>query len=92
MNVETFNEEISPSKVEVFHEILESFLGESSSSSLNDDVQQHLEKATVPSSNTQTVENDIVPNIDEERYGVYAWRMLGKCLGLHKGDERMIEG
>ncbi|GJT90904.1 hypothetical protein Tco_1079749 [Tanacetum coccineum] len=39
-NVETSNEEISPSEEEVFHEISESFQGESSSSSLNDDVQQ----------------------------------------------------
>ncbi|GKB49523.1 hypothetical protein Tco_0900276, partial [Tanacetum coccineum] len=65
-NVETSNEEISPSEEEVFHEISESFPEESSSSSLNDDVQQRLEEVMVPSSNTQSLTNDIVPNVDEE--------------------------
>nr|GFB19991.1 integrase, catalytic region, zinc finger, CCHC-type, peptidase aspartic, catalytic [Tanacetum cinerariifolium] len=36
----------------VFHEISESFQGESSSSSLNDDVQQSPEEVILPSSNT----------------------------------------
>ncbi|GKD88029.1 hypothetical protein Tco_1359183 [Tanacetum coccineum] len=52
-NVETSTEEISPSE-EVFHESSESFQEESSSSSLNADVQQSLEEVTVPSSNTQS--------------------------------------
>nr|GEZ01494.1 hypothetical protein [Tanacetum cinerariifolium]GEZ04983.1 hypothetical protein [Tanacetum cinerariifolium] len=42
-NVETSNVEIS-SNEEVFHEVSESFQGESSSSSLNDDVQQSPEE------------------------------------------------
>ncbi|GKE46471.1 retrovirus-related pol polyprotein from transposon TNT 1-94, partial [Tanacetum coccineum] len=38
---------------------------EYSSSSLHDDDQQRLEEVMVPSSNTQSVTNDIVPNVDE---------------------------
>ncbi|GJY01492.1 retrovirus-related pol polyprotein from transposon TNT 1-94, partial [Tanacetum coccineum] len=65
-NVETSNEEISSSEEELFHEISESFPEESSSSSLNDDVQQRSEEVMVPLSNTQFLTNDIVPNVDEE--------------------------
>nr|GFB55067.1 retrovirus-related Pol polyprotein from transposon TNT 1-94 [Tanacetum cinerariifolium] len=45
-NVET------PINEEVFHEVSKSFQGESSSSSLNDDVQQIPEEVILPSSNT----------------------------------------
>nr|GEV07815.1 copia protein [Tanacetum cinerariifolium] len=38
---------------------------ESSSSSLNDDVQQSLKEVRVPLSNTQSISNDMVPNVDE---------------------------
>nr|GEV26579.1 reverse transcriptase domain-containing protein [Tanacetum cinerariifolium] len=48
-NVET------PINDEVFHEVFESFQGESSSSSLNDDVQQSPEEVILPSSNTQSI-------------------------------------
>nr|GFA27570.1 hypothetical protein [Tanacetum cinerariifolium] len=48
-----------------FHESSESFQEESSSSSLNDDVQQCLEEVGVPSSNTQSISNNMVPNVDE---------------------------
>nr|GFB47568.1 hypothetical protein [Tanacetum cinerariifolium] len=48
-NVETPNNE------EVFQEVSESFQGESSSSSLNDDVQQSPEEVILPSSNTQSI-------------------------------------
>nr|GFA30846.1 hypothetical protein [Tanacetum cinerariifolium] len=51
-NVETPNIE------EVFHEVFESFQGESSSSSLNDDVQQSPEEVILPSSNTHTLLHD----------------------------------
>nr|GEY19101.1 hypothetical protein [Tanacetum cinerariifolium] len=51
---------------EVFHEISESFQRESSSSSLNDDVQQSPEEVILPSSNTQSIPNNMVPNGDEE--------------------------
>nr|GFB88305.1 retrotransposon protein, putative, Ty1-copia subclass [Tanacetum cinerariifolium] len=58
-NVET------PINEEVFHEVSESFQGESSSSSLNDDVQQSLEEVILPSSNTQSIHINMVPNGDE---------------------------
>nr|GEY42888.1 retrovirus-related Pol polyprotein from transposon TNT 1-94 [Tanacetum cinerariifolium] len=53
-----------PSHEEVFHESFESFKEESSSSSLNDDVQQSSEEVRVPSSNTQSISN-MIPNVDE---------------------------
>nr|GFB39352.1 retrovirus-related Pol polyprotein from transposon TNT 1-94 [Tanacetum cinerariifolium] len=49
-NVET------PINEEVFHEVSESFQGESSSSSLNDDVQQSPKEVILPSSNTYFIE------------------------------------
>nr|GFA87218.1 hypothetical protein [Tanacetum cinerariifolium] len=52
-NVETSNVEIPLLGKEVFHEVSESFQVESSSSSLNDDVQQSPEEVILPSSNTQ---------------------------------------
>nr|GEU58382.1 DNA-directed DNA polymerase [Tanacetum cinerariifolium] len=65
MNVETSNAEISSHEEEVFHESSESFQEESSSSSLNDDVQQSLEEVRVPLSNTQSISNNMIPNVDE---------------------------
>nr|GFC37807.1 retrovirus-related Pol polyprotein from transposon TNT 1-94 [Tanacetum cinerariifolium] len=50
---------------EVFHEVSESFQGESSSSSLNDDVQQSPEEVILPQINTQSISNNMVPNVDE---------------------------
>nr|GEW49149.1 hypothetical protein [Tanacetum cinerariifolium] len=50
---------------------------ESSSSSLNDDVQQSSEKVRVPSSNTQSVSNNMVPNVDEAGT---SHDVLNKCL------------
>ncbi|GJU13046.1 retrovirus-related pol polyprotein from transposon TNT 1-94 [Tanacetum coccineum] len=64
-NVETSNDEIPSHEEEVFHESLESFQEESSSSSLNADVQQSSEEVTVPSSNTQSISNESVPNVNE---------------------------
>nr|GFA02721.1 hypothetical protein [Tanacetum cinerariifolium] len=66
MNVETSNVEIPSNEEEVFHESSESFLEESSSSSLNDDVHQSSEKVGVPLSNTQSISNNMIPN--EEVY------------------------
>nr|GFB69522.1 hypothetical protein [Tanacetum cinerariifolium] len=57
-NVETLINE------EVFHEVSESFQGESSSSSLNDDMQQSPEEVILPQTNTQSVSNDMI-NVDE---------------------------
>nr|GEU88290.1 hypothetical protein [Tanacetum cinerariifolium] len=65
MNVETSNVEIPLHEEEVFHERFESFQEESSSSFLNDDVHQSLEEVVVPSSNIQSISNNMVPNVDE---------------------------
>nr|GFB79528.1 hypothetical protein [Tanacetum cinerariifolium] len=64
-NVETSNVKIPLNEEEVFHESFESFQKESSSSSLNDDVEQSLEEVAVPSPNTQSVLNNMVSNVDE---------------------------
>nr|GEW13661.1 retrovirus-related Pol polyprotein from transposon TNT 1-94 [Tanacetum cinerariifolium] len=64
-NVETSNVEIPSNEEEVFHKSSESFQEESSSSSLNDDVQLSLEEVGVPSSNTQSILNNMIPNVDE---------------------------
>nr|GFB75886.1 hypothetical protein [Tanacetum cinerariifolium] len=58
-NVET------PINENVFHEVSESFQGESSSFSLNDDVQQSPEEVILPSSNTQSIPINMVPNGNE---------------------------
>nr|GFA51880.1 hypothetical protein [Tanacetum cinerariifolium] len=58
-NVET------PIIEEVFHEVSKSFQGESSSSPLKDDVQQSLEEVILPTSNTQSIHINMVPNGDE---------------------------
>ncbi|GJZ24786.1 retrovirus-related pol polyprotein from transposon TNT 1-94 [Tanacetum coccineum] len=63
-NVATSTKEISPSE-EVFHESSESFQEESYSSSLYADDQQSSKEVTVPSSNTQSVSNNMVPNVNE---------------------------
>nr|GFD53894.1 hypothetical protein [Tanacetum cinerariifolium] len=58
-NVET------PINDEVFHEVFESFQGEYSLSSLNDDVQQCLEEVILPSTNTQSISISMIHNGDE---------------------------
>nr|GEW09868.1 hypothetical protein [Tanacetum cinerariifolium] len=58
-NVETLINE------EVFHEVSDSFQGESSSSSLNDDVQQSSEEVILPQKNTHSISSNMVPNGDE---------------------------
>nr|GEZ99006.1 hypothetical protein [Tanacetum cinerariifolium] len=64
MKSSTTNVETSINE-KVFHEISDSFQGESSSSSLNDNVQQSLEEVILPSSNTQSIHINMVPNGDE---------------------------
>nr|GFC79997.1 hypothetical protein [Tanacetum cinerariifolium] len=54
MKSSTTNVETSINE-EAFHEVSESFQGESSSYSLNDDVQQSPEEVILPSSNTQSI-------------------------------------
>nr|GFA64319.1 retrovirus-related Pol polyprotein from transposon TNT 1-94 [Tanacetum cinerariifolium] len=58
-NVET------PINEEVFHEVSESFQRESSSSSLNDDVQHSPEEVILPQTNTQSIPINMVPIGDE---------------------------
>nr|GEY45994.1 putative ribonuclease H-like domain-containing protein [Tanacetum cinerariifolium] len=58
-NVETVINE------EVFHEVSKSFQEESSSSLLNDDVQQSPEEVILPQTNTQSISNNMIPNGDE---------------------------
>nr|GEX84722.1 hypothetical protein [Tanacetum cinerariifolium] len=58
-NVET------PINEEVFHEVFELFQRESSSSSLNNDVQQSLEEVIPPQTNTHSISINMVPNGDE---------------------------
>nr|GFA20995.1 hypothetical protein [Tanacetum cinerariifolium] len=50
---------------EVFHEVSKSFQGESSSSLLNDDVQQSPEEVILPQTNTQSISINMIPNGDE---------------------------
>nr|GEV24664.1 integrase, catalytic region, zinc finger, CCHC-type, peptidase aspartic, catalytic [Tanacetum cinerariifolium] len=64
-NIETSNVEIPSNEEEVFHGSSESFQEGYSLSSLNDDVYQSLEEVAVPSSNTQSVSNNMVSNVDE---------------------------
>nr|GFB49890.1 retrovirus-related Pol polyprotein from transposon TNT 1-94 [Tanacetum cinerariifolium] len=77
MNVETSNVKIPSNEEEVFFESSESFQEESSSSSLNDDVQESLEEVMVPLSNTQSISNDMIPNVDEAStsYNVFNKRL-----------------
>nr|GEV14807.1 hypothetical protein [Tanacetum cinerariifolium] len=62
---------------EVFHEVSESFQGESSSSSLNDDVQISQEEVILPQKNTQSISNNMIPNVDEAStsYNVFNERL-----------------
>nr|GFA54753.1 retrovirus-related Pol polyprotein from transposon TNT 1-94 [Tanacetum cinerariifolium] len=64
MNVKTSNVKVPSNEEEVFHESSESFQEESVSSSLNDDVQQSSKEVRVPSSNTQSISNNMIPNVD----------------------------
>nr|GFB86900.1 hypothetical protein [Tanacetum cinerariifolium] len=63
-NVETSNVEIPLNEEEVFHESSESFQEESFSSSLDENIQQSSEEVRVPLSNTQSISNNMVPNVD----------------------------
>nr|GEU59981.1 hypothetical protein [Tanacetum cinerariifolium] len=61
----TTNVETSNNEEEVFHEVFKSFQGESSSSSLNDDVQQSPEEVILPQTNIQSISNDMISNVNE---------------------------
>nr|GFA50272.1 reverse transcriptase [Tanacetum cinerariifolium] len=62
MKSSTTNVETSINK-EVFHKVSKSFQVESSSSSLNDDVQKIPGEVILPQTNTQS--NNMIPNVDE---------------------------
>nr|GEZ02609.1 hypothetical protein [Tanacetum cinerariifolium] len=64
-NDESSNVKVPSHEEEVFHEVSQSFQGESSSSSLNDDVQQSPEEVILPQTNTQSIPINMVPNGDE---------------------------
>nr|GEY01469.1 retrovirus-related Pol polyprotein from transposon TNT 1-94 [Tanacetum cinerariifolium] len=64
-NVETSNVEIPSHEEEVFQEFFESIQGESSLSSLNDDVQQSPEEVILPQTNTQSILNNMIPNVNK---------------------------
>nr|GEX78908.1 hypothetical protein [Tanacetum cinerariifolium] len=64
MNSSTTNVETSINE-EVFHEVSESFQRKYSSSSLNDDVQQSPEEVILPQTNTQSISNNMIANVDE---------------------------
>nr|GEW84880.1 hypothetical protein [Tanacetum cinerariifolium] len=78
----TTNVGTSKNEGEVFHEVSESFQKESSSSSLNDDVQQSLEEVMVPSTNTLSISNIIVPNVNETNHPLH------KIIGDPKSSVR----
>nr|GEW27375.1 hypothetical protein [Tanacetum cinerariifolium] len=65
MNLETSNVEIPSNEEEFFHESSESFQEKSSSCSLDENIQKSSEEVRVPSSNTQSISNNMVPNVDE---------------------------
>nr|GFA28900.1 hypothetical protein [Tanacetum cinerariifolium] len=58
------------------HEVSQSFQGESSSSSLNDDVQQSPEEVIFPQTNTQSISNNMIPNGDEAIARIEAIRLF----------------
>nr|GEZ80914.1 hypothetical protein [Tanacetum cinerariifolium] len=64
-HVESSNVEIPSPEEEVFHEIFESFQGESFSSFSNDDVQQSLEEVILPQTNTQSIPINMIHVCDE---------------------------
>ncbi|GJR63859.1 retrovirus-related pol polyprotein from transposon TNT 1-94 [Tanacetum coccineum] len=64
-NVETSIVKIPSHEEEVFHKSSKSFQEESSSSSLNDDVQQISKEVMVPPTNAQLISNESVPNVNE---------------------------
>nr|GEU60875.1 hypothetical protein [Tanacetum cinerariifolium] len=64
-NVESSNVKVPLHEKEVFYESSESFQEESFSSSLDENIQQSSEEVMVPSSNTQSISNNMIPNVDE---------------------------
>nr|GEY78412.1 uncharacterized mitochondrial protein AtMg00810-like [Tanacetum cinerariifolium] len=77
MKSSTTNVETSINEKKVFHDVFESFQGESSSSLLNDDVQQSSKEVIIPQTNAQSISNNMIPNVDEDTMCLITdWRML----------------
>nr|GFC46037.1 copia protein [Tanacetum cinerariifolium] len=85
-NVETSNSKIPSHGEEVFHEVSESFQGESSSSSLNDDVQKSPEEVILPQTNTQSIPINMVSNGDEASKSIIKTKWIFKS----KKDESSL--
>nr|GEZ78526.1 retrovirus-related Pol polyprotein from transposon TNT 1-94 [Tanacetum cinerariifolium] len=68
--------------------------GESSSSSLNDDVQQSPEEVILPQTYTQSISNNIIPNGDEASTSnnMSVWRMLTLMQGTKDHPPHKIIG
>nr|GEX02732.1 copia protein [Tanacetum cinerariifolium] len=77
MKSSTTNVEKTLINKEAFHEVSESFQGESSSSLLNDDVQQYPEEVIPPQRNTQSISNNMILNVDEAST---SHNVFNKCL------------
>nr|GEZ34053.1 retrovirus-related Pol polyprotein from transposon TNT 1-94 [Tanacetum cinerariifolium] len=86
-NVETSNNE-----GEVFHEVSKSFQRESCSSSLNDDVQQSPEEVILPQTNTHSISNDMIPNVDEasSSYNVFNKRLKDAYFDTTLKDDEWV--
>nr|GEX33154.1 retrovirus-related Pol polyprotein from transposon TNT 1-94 [Tanacetum cinerariifolium] len=75
---EIFNNNVKTLIIEeVFHEVSESFQGKSSSSSLNDDVQQSPEEVILPQTNTHSIPINMIPNGDKPST---SQNMFNECL------------
>nr|GEV73512.1 copia protein [Tanacetum cinerariifolium] len=85
-NVETSNNKIHSHEGEDFHEVSESFQEESSSSSLNDDVQQSSKEVMVPPTNTQSVLNESVSNVNKASKTIIKTKWIFK----NKKDESSL--
>nr|GEX36481.1 hypothetical protein [Tanacetum cinerariifolium] len=59
------SQQFSPVRTPQQNGVVERRNWESSSSSLNDDVQQSPEEVILPQTNTQSILNDMIPNVDE---------------------------
>nr|GEZ39398.1 hypothetical protein [Tanacetum cinerariifolium] len=84
-NVETSNVEIPSHEEEVFHESSKSFQKESSSFSLDENIQQSSKEVRVPSSNTQSVSNNMIPNVDEPEWSQHV-TIVHQTKDLHTAD------
>nr|GEW28548.1 retrovirus-related Pol polyprotein from transposon TNT 1-94 [Tanacetum cinerariifolium] len=81
-NFETSNVEIPSHEEEVLHEFFESIQRESSLSSLNGDVQQSPEEIILPQTNTQSISNNMIPNVDKANHPLH------KIIGDPKSSVR----